>query len=254
MSGAQNLAGFTRHFPGMPSARGDSIPRFHIEPVQDEAATAAAGRPIFRDEERVEIIMPGNPLNRPVRVVTDEHRQRWPQQYAAFKAGTTMAADGTPIEQWSVLTPAMVRTLKYLEIHTVEQCAGLNDLAIQRVGIGGRQIRDAAVAYLDDAASQKMLTEKIRAVEIKDAQIEALTAQVQQMGEIVRRLQHEALTRGPAHSEADTFLPGVPGFTPSQPPVDETSALDGFVAPRRRGRPPNASRQPDAASLADSAV
>lgn len=232
---------FSRQAPVMPSSRTEPIPRFHIEPVQDEGASAAAGHPVFRDEERVEIILPGNPFTRPVKIVTDEHRQRWPREYAAFKAGTTMAQDGTPLEQWPMMTPAMVKQLKFLEIHTVEQCAALDDNALGRIPIGGRQIKNAAIAYLDDAASQKMTTELSRAMEIRDAENATLRGQVEQLGSLLEGLQREIQLLRQAPSAADTFMPGVPGFTPVQPLMSTptpVSPLAGFQEPKRRGRPP----------------
>lgn len=234
---------FSRQAPVMPNSRGEPIPRFHVVPVQDEAASAAQGHPVFRDEERVEIILPGNPLNRPVRVVTAADKEAWPRQYQQFKAGITQSIDGTPLEQWPMMTPAMVRTLKHLEIHTVEQCAALDDLALQRVGLGGRSIKNAAIAYLDDAAAQKMTTELSRAMDQKDAEIGSLRATVTQLGEMLERLQREMLTRAQAPSAADTFVPGLPGMAPPPPEAPAPSPLDGFQEPKRRGRPPGSGRQ-----------
>ncbi len=79
-----------------------NYPRFFIETMRDENASRQNGREMFRDEERVEIVMPGNPYTRPVMRVTDEHRQIWPKQYEAFKAGQEIAIDGTPLEAWAL--------------------------------------------------------------------------------------------------------------------------------------------------------
>src|SRR4029077_1175917 len=109
---------FTRTNSFAPSTRDSVQPRFHIEPVVDEIASADQGRPIFRNEERVQFIMPGSP-NQPVFRVSDEHRQRWAEQYAAFKRGEEMAVDGTPLEQWPILTRGQVLELKAIGIYTV---------------------------------------------------------------------------------------------------------------------------------------
>jgi len=86
-----------------------SYPRFFIEAVEDQLASSHAGRRIFRDEERVEIIMPGNPYARPVQRVTDAHRRQWPKEYEAFKAGQELAPEGTPLEEWPRLKLLFLR-------------------------------------------------------------------------------------------------------------------------------------------------
>src|SRR6266567_5625168 len=96
---------------GAPQAGRDStIPRFHIEAIDDPAASAAAGRPIFRPQERVQLINPGN-TNSPVEIVNDGHRERWPEHYARFKAGEEFSAEGTPLEQWPFLRKVNVLEL-----------------------------------------------------------------------------------------------------------------------------------------------
>jgi hypothetical protein len=225
---------FSRQAPVMPNSRGEVIPRFHLMPVHDEGASATAGHPIFRDKEFVEIIIPGNNLTRPVHEVNDNHRQRWPSQYAAFKAGHTMSLDGTPLEQWAMMTPAMVKTLKHLEIHTVEQCAKLDDLGIQRVGLGGRNIRNAAIAYLDDAEAMKLTTALSREAELRDAENATLRGQVAQLGELLGRLQAEMQSMRQAPSAADVFIPASQMASIVAAPA--ASALSGFQEPKRRAR------------------
>src|ERR1700741_4865537 len=141
---------YTRTGTFSPSTRDPVQPRFHIEPVVDAVASAPAGRPIYRNEERVQFIMPGSP-NQPVFRVTDEHRQRWAEAYAAFKRGEEMTADGTPLEQWPTLTRAQVLELKAMGVYSVEQASQLPDTAVQRIGRGGYALRERAKAYLDEA-------------------------------------------------------------------------------------------------------
>lgn len=204
-------------------------PRFYIETVRDESGT-------FRDEERVEIVIPGNQFTRPVKIVTDEHRQRWPAEYAAFKNQTTVATTGFPIEHWPALSRAQVQMLKYHEVHTVEDCARLDDQALQRIGMGARSIKNAAAAYLDDAVGAKLTSDLARANELKDSQIAALTDQVKQLGEMMERMQRDLLARAQVPSAVDTFVPGMPGFSTPVPAPEPVSPLAAFVEPKRRQR------------------
>src|ERR1700761_896744 len=130
---------------------GSTHPRFFVDQVQDPVASEREGRPIYRDEERVEIIMPGNPHTRPVARVSREHQERWPKEYAAFKEGIEVSPDGTPLEEWSILKRSQVMELKGLGFKTVEHIRDMDDHAVQRIGMGGRNLKQAAEVFLDDA-------------------------------------------------------------------------------------------------------
>ena len=126
-------------------------PRFFMDAVQDIIASEQQGRPIFREEERVEIIMAGNPYSKPVHRVTQEHKDRWPKEYDAFRKGEEIAVHGTPLEQWSILKRSQVLELKALGFVTVDQLAEMNDHAMQRIPMYGRRLKELAGAFIDDA-------------------------------------------------------------------------------------------------------
>src|SRR5271154_3819237 len=135
------MSAFTRN-EGRPSTD-TAIPQFFIDTIRGQDLN---GQATFKQVELVRIIMPGNPWTQPVMEVTQELIERWPEQYEKFKRMETPAIDGYPIEEWPVLSRAMVRELKSLEIHTVEHCANLSDPAIQKI-MGGRILREKAQAY-----------------------------------------------------------------------------------------------------------
>ncbi len=238
---------YTRTHESLPNQRGDSTrPRFHIHAVQDEAATARNGRPMFRDEERVQFLQPGS-HNSFVARVTDEHRNRWPKEYAAFKAGHTMAMEGTPLEQWPFMTPGRIAELKALEIHTVEQCAALNDAILHRIGINGRGLKQAAAAYLDDAEAMKTTTELLRVRELLETRNAELEAKLAVQAEAIERLQQQMLQRMDMPPTAQSYVPAMhdPAEHARQSAHVEdggASAMDNFPVPKRRGRPPNSER------------
>lgn len=220
-----------------------SYPRFYVEPVEDPLASAQNGRMICRDEERVEIILPGNPLTKPVHVVTDVHRQRWPEEYKAFKSGMEMAVDGTPLEQWPILRRSQVMELKAINFVTVEQVARADDNAIQRMGLGGRRLRELAIGYLDDAAAGAFATKLAAENDAKDAQISSLTRQVAELGELVRSMHSNMQAKADAPSTIDSVIPGMvdPIAMAAQRAPQEVaggSSLDALPQRRGPGRPP----------------
>lgn len=222
-----------------------NYPRFFSESVQDMVASEREGRPIYKDEERVEIIMPGNPMTRPVHRVNNEHKERWPKEYEAFRAGQEISPDGTPLEQWPLLKRAQVLELKALGFVTVEQLSVMDDHAMQRIPMFGRRIKELAGAFLNDAEATQLSARLSADNERKEQEISALKRQVEELGSMVSTMytQLQALRNAP--SAVDAMIPGM--FDPIEQakqgramPDGANSSLDNLAKPRR-GRPPNQS-------------
>jgi hypothetical protein len=213
-----------------------SYPRFFIEAVEDELASSQSGRRIFRDEERVEIIMPGNPYTRPVQRVTNAHRQQWPKEYEAFKAGQELAPEGTPLEEWPRLKRGQVLELKALGFKTIEQVALMGDQAIQQVGMGGRQLCELARAFLDDAARSAEVERLAGANAARDNEIADLKLRLAALEQTARMV--EAQLDAARHQGAHTATALPPeGAASAAPTAGVASALAGLAQQRGRVRP-----------------
>lgn len=199
---------FTRTNGAAPGTE-TTYPRFFMDPVEDIIASEQQGRPIFREEERVEIIMAGNPYSKPVHRVTDEHRQRWPKEYDAFKKGQEISLEGMPIEQWSVLKRSMVLELKALGFQTVEQIAQMNDHAMQRIPMFGRRLKELAEACIDDSKAMAIVTKAQGEAEKKDAEIAALRLQVENMSSQMTTLFNQMQAHRDAPNPLATNIPGM---------------------------------------------
>lgn len=227
-----------------------NYPRFFTDAIQDHVATAKEGRAIFVEVEFVEIIAPGNPYNKPVHKVTDDDRQMWPAEYDAFRKGMEISADGTPLEQWPLLKRAMVMQLKHLGFNTVEQVAAMSDLAIQQVGMGGRNLKENAIAFLDVDEAAKLNTQLTAERDRKDAQIAALSHQVEQLSLLVQSMHSQSLAAANAPNPVATVIPGLldpieqhkGGMAPQ--PQGQAASFGGLPVPRKRGpgRPSNAEK------------
>jgi hypothetical protein len=116
-------------------AQDTARPRFYLKPKHNKPKSLAEGRPIFDDAEYVEIHAGGDKLSIPNKPVTEEHRRRWPRQYAAFKNGQNQdMASGTPLSEWPSMSRSQVEELAYFKIFTVEQLANASDGNLQMVG------------------------------------------------------------------------------------------------------------------------
>ena len=158
-----------------------AMARFYVAPVQDASASDLQGHPIYEDREFVEIRHPGDRSYSFVSQVTDEHRARWPMIYAAFKNGLAVPEEGTPIEQWPPITPSQALNFKFQNIRTVEDLATVPDAGLQNLGLGARDLRAKALAWLanarDNASAMKAAADLERERE-KSARLEAQLAEL----------------------------------------------------------------------------
>jgi len=147
--------------------RGDNCyPVFHYKAVLMENASQEAGQPVYKDIEYVQIIVPGSRKSEVDRKVRDEDKKRWPQEYAAWKAKQELPANGMPLEKWTLIaaSPAMIETLRFHNVRTVEHLAGMTDSQVQECGRGVLKLREQAVEFLaqakGNAGISKMAAEK----------------------------------------------------------------------------------------------
>ncbi len=215
-----------------------NYPEFFSESIQDMAASEIAGRPIFKDLERVRIIMPGNPHTRPVFATTRQHQEEWPKHWAAYRDQKDPPVDGFPLEQWAALKRAQVLELKALGFKTVEHIATMDDLAVQRIGMGGMGLRNLAKAFLDDqeslALTQRLTAENDR----RNAENGELRAKVTEQGQLLDRLYSELQLLKNAPSPLATHIPGASDpmehFRQGAPQAPPSSSSLDDIKPRAR--------------------
>jgi hypothetical protein len=228
---------YTRTQGAAPSS---TYPRFFTDSVKDHIASAQEGRDIFKPEDRVEIIMPGiSQLTKPVERVTQEHVDRWPEEYKKFKSGQEMSVDGIPLEQWPVLKREMVLELKYLGFMTVEQIAEMSEHAVQRIPMMGRRLKELAKAYLDDEHAAALLTQTTAANERLESTIKEQNEKIANQAQMLERLSAQMLALQNAPSAIATHVPGMHDpveaarQAQTQQPVAQSSLMD-LPAPRKR--------------------
>jgi hypothetical protein len=161
--------------------------RFYNRAVKNQYASDEQKRPIFEDKIYVEIHTPGNNLNVIDVPARDDHKARFPLQWAHYNntQGDESKA-GTPVEQWGGLTAAQVEMLKAQKFYTVEMIAFASDLQIQSVGmIAGMSplaFRERAKLWLQAStadASNSGLLEQLEAEKKARADLEARLARLE---------------------------------------------------------------------------
>lgn len=149
---------------------------FYREPLKDEPASIAAGRPIFKEVDLVKIITPGS-RDSFIGDATEEYQQRFPQQWARYKAGRDQMQSGTPLNMLPWLSIAQIAEFNAVGCHTVEQLVGMPDAMSQRF-MGHHAIKQRAQAYMDAATSAAPMLKLQAEVERRDEQIAQMQEQI----------------------------------------------------------------------------
>lgn len=197
---------------GMMKGPDGMILRFYYDSAKNEGASKYASRPIFDTVLMVDVITPGQQASTPSfeleRVWAEQSREalktdalykRYPKYTEfeewvdKFKRGQDVGdLGGTPLKHWPRIDRGLAATLAALNIHSVEQLAGISDGNLQNIGHGGRELREQAKAFLEQAqatAPVSQLTDQVsnltmenqrlqQALAVANAQITELNGQL----------------------------------------------------------------------------
>ena len=142
----------------------------------NEAKSQEAGRPVHDDVDLIKIIIPGQ-RDSVVAEATYDYQQRFPRQWAQYKANKEQTGSGTPLSELTWLTAAQIADLKAMNVHTVEQLASISDAQAHSF-MGFHGLKQRAQTYLDASAGNAPLLKMQTELESRDAQIAELQAQV----------------------------------------------------------------------------
>jgi len=185
---------------------------FYLDTVKDMRASLEAGRDVHTQVERIKIIIPGAHPTIAVHNVTDRHRNDYADQYRRWKEGLDPVVNGTPLEEWSILNPAAVADLKSQNLRTVEEIAGLSDVAAQGVGIGGiangMTLRERARGWLDDAQHDAYVTKILHRCDALESKNAALQNQVDQLSRHMLQMAQSWQGRRDRRPDFQTYVPG----------------------------------------------
>jgi len=142
------------------------VPMFKNHAIKNDAKSAEAGRPIYDDLEICEVRIAGS---RTVSVfpataisfwrddpdtgeqVPVTYAERFSRQYRQFKEMTAQTKAGTPLEHAPFLTAARRAEFRALNIYTVEALALIDGQELKNLGHAGRDLKNKAQEYLDEA-------------------------------------------------------------------------------------------------------
>jgi hypothetical protein len=173
--------------------------RFYAKEQEIPFQTALEGRPIFEMRDFVRIEVPGNQLSIIDTLANEDHKRRFPIQWAAYQntKGGEQIMPGTPLKDWALLNSAQAKELEHYRFYTVEQVANASDHNLQSIGmLAGMSpisFREKARAYLSSAKGSALVMQQAdelaqsrareqatrEAMAEMQSQLEALTAKIE---------------------------------------------------------------------------
>lgn len=221
------------------------VPVFKIHTTKNEAKSKEAGRPIFDEMEVVEVKFPGNRYQVSVfpahhvwaHVRTEDgtsqpqtYAERWPDQYRRFKMGQTQTMAGTPVDELPFLSASKRSELKALSVYTAETLAALDGNELKAIGQGGRELKNQAIAYLENATGSAVVTRLAAEVEeLKAALAEALKSPLPKTDPV-----EVSPFNDMPDDELKQFIKDVTGAAPRGNPSHETLVRMAMEADRQK--------------------
>lgn len=174
----------------MSTQAGDAVlaVRFYQKEYELSFKTTQEGRPMYEMRDYVRIEVPGNQLSIIDTLANEDHKRRFPLQWAAYqnsKGRDSESVQGTLMRDWSILNAAQVKELEHYRFYTVEQVANASDLQLQSIGmVAGMSpiaFREKARAYLSNAKGSAVVMQQAEELARRDAQIQAQEERLREM-------------------------------------------------------------------------
>jgi hypothetical protein len=152
---------------------------FYVETIRNESKSIEAGRPIFDEIDHIRILTPGS-KDTFVTEVNQGYIERFPQQWARYKAKQEQHASGTLLSELPWMTRSQVAELNAVNCMTVEQLVGMQDSLASKF-MGYHQLKQRAQSFLDAAAGAAPALKLQAELDKRDEQIAELQAQMKAM-------------------------------------------------------------------------
>lgn len=198
------------------------------------AATEEQGRPIYKQEPYIHIMIPGDKTTDVHRPAQDKDKVRFAETWALFEAEEEQVTEGTPLSEWTILNVAQRSELKALGFRTVENVAAMSDVQMDRIGMGARKLKRMAEGYIEGASESVDSAKMSSELEKRDKEISSLRAQ---LASALERL--DEISKAQAQEDAPKATSETP-VAAETPAEDGGSSLDDLPEPKpvakKRGR------------------
>jgi hypothetical protein len=132
------------------------------------------------------IEVPGDNLTVIDTFAVDEHKKRFPVQWARYQNEKTDGdVEGTLLHDWPILNAAVAAELKHFRFYTVEQIAEASDAQLNTLGMAAGMsplsLRDKAKAFLSSAKGSALVQQQADELRKRDEELSAIKAQLAEL-------------------------------------------------------------------------
>lgn len=128
--------------------------KFFTKAVMNPLTSTKNGRPMYDEVDYIEIRIPGSQLTCVKAPIDDfNYMDRFGDKYRQWKKDNKDVLSGTPIDSWPYLLGKVgqIAELKAMNIHTVEQLAGLDDSWKMKI-MGGQELSKRAADWMQQTS------------------------------------------------------------------------------------------------------
>jgi hypothetical protein len=160
--------------------------KFYQRAISNEFKSILEGRPIMEMADFVIIEVPGDNLTVIDTFAVDEHKKRFPVQWARYQNEKTDGdVEGTLLHDWPILNSAVAAELKHFRFYTVEQIAAASDAQLNTLGMAAGMsplsLRDKAKAFLSSAKGSALVQQQADELRKRDEELSAIKAQLAEL-------------------------------------------------------------------------
>jgi len=184
---------------------------FEVRGEEDRAASIEKGHFVAKDVAYA-IITPQGSKDRIERVAAEwlenlqhevqndrfpaEWLSRFKESYKAWQEGREIPLSCTSVTQWPAASPAQVKQLQTVHIKTVEDLAGCNEETMNRLGMGGRALKQRAIEWLAASKDVGKVAEEISSLKTLNAGLLERNGQLElQLRELTARVDAMTTTK-----------------------------------------------------------
>lgn len=169
---------------------GKLVVAFYKNAVKNNFKSMQEGRPIFEDKDFIKIIIPGSRDVTEARV-TEQYKERFPRQWAAYQNKQQVKIEGTPLSELTWMGRSMVAEFAACNVNTVEQLVGMSDVDGGKF-MGWNQIKQRCERYLQAAKGEAPALVMEKQVADLSKENETLKAQMAELAAEVKVLRNLA--------------------------------------------------------------
>lgn len=160
--------------------------RFATVPKLNRVESEKQGRPIYDAQVVLFVRQPGE-KDEPAIEMREHHKYQFSREWAAFEAGRSPEAQGTPLEILFPTDPQIVKHLQGAHIFSVDQLAHVSAEGRRRIGMGADAWIARAQQFLDAAEKAAPMHQMEGELRQRDEEIALLKQQVSMLADSVNR-------------------------------------------------------------------